>query len=140
MRDVFSLRVHFTMHESYKSWIAANVEGTGYGKCHETCLAMQKDFPALRLRKGVVRCSWGLRAHWWLLGMHGEIVDPTARQFPDFPLSAEAYQDMTDWTDEQIADVVPSGVCMMCGSSVWHGANFCGSYCRQLFMTDLLRS
>ena len=54
------------------------------GKCKEACEALQKVIPELELVRGhYFDCVWNSNeAHWWLVDSDGNIVDPTANQFP----------------------------------------------------------
>ena len=53
------------------------------GRCAEATLAMAAVFPELTRVRGHYLCwVWGEREHWWLVEPNGEIVDPTADQFP----------------------------------------------------------
>lgn len=125
----------------YAEWIDLNVEGDGYGRCEDVCTTMQAAFPELELRKGFFfSVAWGRRQHWWLRTADGRIVDPTSLQHPDgatFPASAAQDQDLTDATDEEMRDKVPSGVCMDCGDPVYRGATFCSESCEAATMVYL---
>jgi len=62
---------------------------TGYemyrGKCHEMSEALVKENPNLRLVRGFYYCPLRNRKvqHWWTQDTTtGEIIDPTAAQFP----------------------------------------------------------
>ena len=122
-------------HLEYVAWIAEHVGADkGYAKCVELTEAMQKAFPELQRRKGFFHSDvWGQRSHWWMRTPAGDIVDPSGCQHPDgyhFPLdNARQYEDLTDCTDEEMQDRVPSGVCMECGEPVYRGANTCSSEC-----------
>ena len=53
------------------------------GKCKELAEDAIRNDPTLRLVRGHYYCPiWGKQAHWWAARPNGEIVDPTARQFP----------------------------------------------------------
>lgn len=53
------------------------------GKCRPLCDALLLERPELKLERGTYVCPmWGDQAHWWLVDPDGEIVDPSARQFP----------------------------------------------------------
>jgi len=124
------------MRDAYKVWIDQNVnDDNGYGKCDELTRRMVKAFPTLTRRKGFFHSVfWGRRQHWWCRDEGGDIVDPTARQHPDgicFPKSDEAYEDLTDCTDDELAERVPSGKCMDCGAEVYGGKRFCNSACER---------
>lgn len=120
---------------AYQNWIAANVEGNGYGKCAEITEAMAAAFPELTRVRGHFYCSeWGERTHWWLKTKHGEIVDPTALQFPGnfghFP-PPEPYM---EWNE---GDPEPTGICMECGEYCYEGREFCSDGCRSAYLSYL---
>lgn len=53
------------------------------GKCKEMSEALVKADPSLRLIRGYYYCPfWGEQAHWWTVDKDGNVIDPTARQFP----------------------------------------------------------
>jgi len=53
------------------------------GQCFDVCIEMKKKFPELRFAKGFYNdAKAGWRGHWWLKTASGEIIDPTAIQFP----------------------------------------------------------
>ncbi len=83
------------MKAEYTQWIAAYEAEHGElpppprrndaklkGKCHEASLAMGEAFPELRLAVGDAILTTGVVPHWWLMTPEGEVVDPTAVQFP----------------------------------------------------------
>jgi hypothetical protein len=92
----------------YAAWIAENVDEP-YGKCREWSRAMASFYPELRVARGWYDDPiWGQREHWWCVTPAGEIVDPTAAQFPTrgmFP-----YREITDESE------VPTGACLTCGT------------------------
>ncbi len=111
------------MKDAYRVWINHNYpEQTGYGKCKEAVERMQTLFPELRIAKGFFHCIWGERCHWWLVAPNGGVVDPTRGQFPG-PGEYEELQ------DHELADRVPTGVCMDCGDPVYHNDTFCSEEC-----------
>jgi hypothetical protein len=82
-QPVFPPMVAGKIPPRYAVWIAANVEGDGYGKCRETCARMVQEFPELtRVHGTYVDLIWGFRSHFWCVAETGLIVDPTAAQFP----------------------------------------------------------
>lgn len=97
----------------YTTWIKAYADernGLLLGKCREACVAMAKAFPELTAVPGhVLVMHWGQRSHWWLTTPDGEIVDPTASQFP---LVIE-YQPWTPVSDVQV------GRCYQCGAALY---------------------
>lgn len=53
------------------------------GKCKEMSQELVKADPSLTLVRGHYHCPiWGKQAHWWVNDEDGNIIDPTARQFP----------------------------------------------------------
>lgn len=65
------------------------------GKCYEACLALQKVLPDLELVRGWYNTpTWDRDScqHWWLKTPQGDIVDPTALQFPN-PNVKEWYEE-----------------------------------------------
>lgn len=121
-------------HLAYATWIKLHVEGDGYGQCAEIVAAMHETFPELQPRFGFFFAAtpWGRRQHWWLRGPDGQIVDPTGAQHPNgsvFPTKDLCYEDLTDLDEEALRDVVPTGVCMDCGSPVYRNETFCDSAC-----------
>lgn len=112
----------------YTDWISANVdEHNGYGKCRQVVESMANEFPELEIRKGLFHSlAWGDREHWWLRERKtGLVVDPTGRQHPDgaLILSASAaavrYTDLTDKTDDELREILPSGRCPNCGDDFY---------------------
>lgn len=95
----------------YNSWIAQWLSNNqALGACQQAVTEMAKAFPELTIERGHVMCPapWGLRAHWWLVDPKGNIVDPTASQFPGI----FAYE---PWTP---GDEVRVGKCMNCGCEI----------------------
>jgi len=125
--------------DQYQTWINANVgKNNGYGECDHVCKKMIEAFPELRLRKGFFHSGfWGERGHWWLLSACGLIVDPTGKQFPDglsFPSEEfvkEYYEDLTDVSEDELADRVSTGPCYQCGDPCFHGDMTCSERCTQ---------
>jgi len=127
----------------YKGWVTANVgDDHGYGRCKEISERMVEAFPHLSLRKGFFySLMWGRRTHWWCRDDGGNIVDPTARQYPDgiiFPPTVDRYEDLTDCADAELYERVPSSKCMDCGEWVYRGAKFCNADCEARTM-EMLR-
>lgn len=101
------------MLPAYQTWIKnylARHNGAVLGRCRDATEEMQRDFPELRIRKGhIYDLSWGQRGHWWLETSDGEIVDPTASQFP-------ALMEYEEWKPGRPVRV---GKCMNCGKDIW---------------------
>ena len=113
---------------TYEEWMAD--VGHPEGRCEEVTLQMQEVFPELERVRGHYHCwEWGKREHWWLTDPDGEILDPTALQFPSF--GAGEYE---PWNE---GDPEPRGKCLNCGKYVYE-SNFCNDTCRRAFMLDLL--
>lgn len=53
------------------------------GKCKEYVDALIVERPELRAVRGHYHCPiWGKQAHWWAEDEHGNVIDPTVKQFP----------------------------------------------------------
>lgn len=115
--------------KAYYDWIAEHVKGTGYGRCVETCAAMQEAFPLeLREARGFYHDPvWGRRTHAWLVAADGSIVDPTAKQFPCGGI-ADLYEEVQQ---EEMEDRIPTGVCQHCGCDVYRGDLHCSPACAE---------
>jgi hypothetical protein len=74
------------------------------GACREATLAMVRAFPKLRRVKGHALTCDGWRPHWWCVTANGEVVDPTAHQWP---FGAASYQ--------EVDNEEPIGECIECG-------------------------
>jgi len=108
------------MKPQYLAWIEENVTET-YGTCQEVTERMQAAFPELARVRGHYYCfAWGERAHWWLKD-GGEIIDPTADQFPS--KGAGAYVEWVEGSAE------PTGMCPNCGGYVYTGGTCCSDEC-----------
>lgn len=117
---------------AYTDWIAENVVGTGYGKCAEVTTAMAMMFPELTRVRGHYYCPWwGERAHWWLATPEGEIVDPTAAQFP-----SQGAGEYVPWRE---GDPQPTGKCLNCGEYAYHGDTFCSRLCADVTAAEFNR-
>lgn len=107
---------------TYQQWIKDNVSGDGYGQCNIITLQMAKAFPELIRVRGHYYCMiWGERTHWWLITWDGEIIDPTAAQFPS--KGAGVY---VPWGEDEKE---PTGRCLNCGDLVYTGGVFCSDNC-----------
>jgi hypothetical protein len=101
--------------QKYSDYIAGLglTQQTAYGKCKETCEEMLKHFPELTLRAGFYECPiWGRREHWWLTDPAGNLIDPTAVQFPS--------QGIGDYKSLE-PDKRPRGKCPNCGEYCYNG-------------------
>lgn len=109
------------MQSQYRVWIEENVIET-FGKCDDVTKAMAAVFPELTRTRGYYMCvAWGRRDHWWLVDPEGEIVDPTAEQFPCRGTSQ--YVPWKEGSEE------PTGKCMNCGSYTYRATNACSPEC-----------
>lgn len=116
------------MHDKYKQWIASlYLTSGGYGQCSSVTQSMVEAFPELTRVRGHYYCSvWGERAHWWCIDTGGNIVDPTAAQFPS--KGCGEYVPWTEGTQE------PTGLCMNCGAYCYDSHNACSERCeRELY-------
>jgi len=85
-----------------------------YGNCEKVCRKMQRQFPELQLIRGHYYCIvWGERTHWWLQTECGDIIDPTAIQFPT---NGSGVYEPWDETQEE-----PTGKCIQCGEYCYKG-------------------
>lgn len=122
------------MKPQYAAWIAANVPTyeTAFGRCHAVTEYMVKDFPELQRVYGIYHCPiWGDRWHRWCVTPEGEIVDPTAKQFPS--LGQFAYEPITDEAK------MPVGKCANCGEYiyVYYDGTVCSDACGKEFVASL---
>lgn len=119
------------MKPEYAAWIKANVEGDGFGLCKMYARRMTEAFPELRLVRGHYTCTaWGERGHWWTVTAAGEVVDPTAGQFPS--AGAGVYVEFTGSDAELPTERRPN-----CGESCYHGKNFCSDACGRSYVAWL---
>lgn len=110
------------MRQEYEDWIKANVsEPTGM--CAEATLLMQAAFSELVRVRGHYHCPlWGEREHWWLYDPDGNVVDPTAAQFPS---RGEGHYEQWDEARPE-----PTGMCPECGEYVYKDQTFCSEWHR----------
>jgi hypothetical protein len=93
-----------------------------YGACREVTERLAAQFPELRRVRGHYYCvTWGERAHWWLVDPEGNIVDPTASQFPS--KGKGQYVEWVEGTKE------PTGRCPNCGDLCYDGGYCCSENC-----------
>lgn len=92
----------------YDKWIS-NYKGNIYRRCKEVSEEMQKEFPELKIVKGLVTIIENFKQyqHQWLEDDKGNIIDPTAKQ----------WQHIVEYTqiDENDRDKIPNGRCINCG-------------------------
>jgi len=114
------------MDDKHKQWIVENVAET-YGTCAEITLGLAEKFPDLKRVRGHYYCpTWGERAHWWLVDKDGQIVDPTASQFPSG--GAGVYVSWEEGSRE------PTGTCPQCGDYVYDGGTCCSESCHSAYV------
>lgn len=110
------------MNNNYKKWIETNIKNDGFGQCKEATLQMKEFFPELTRIRGHYYCPiWGEREHWWLTTPQGEIVDPTAAQFP-----SKGIGHYEPWNESQQE---PTGKCPNCGKYCYNGKTTCSDKC-----------
>ncbi len=113
------------MNKAYADWILENVTRS-YGTCAETTLAMVKAFPELiRVRGHYYDLVWGEREHWWCVAPNGDIVDPTASQFPT---AGAGHYEASDESQPE-----PTGRCPNCGDLVYDGGTCCSELCHNAY-------
>lgn len=116
------------MKSEYAAWIA-NVQSV-FGRCCEVTAAMVTMFPELiRVRGHYFDPLWGERAHWWLTDPDGDIVDPTAAQFPSKGCGV-----YTPWTEGVME---PTSICPNCGGYVYDFYTCCSKECTRTFIASL---
>jgi len=116
------------MRVGYQSWIEENASSheSAYGNCYELCFMMSKKFPALLQVRGHYNCPiWGKRTHWWLKTIDGEIVDPSAKQFPS--KGTGVYEEWVEGQEE------PTGMCPNCSGFVYGGGTCCSDACHSAY-------
>ncbi len=123
------------MIKKYKDWIETWLTSNNpYGKCAEATLSMQKEFPELiRVRGHYYDAIWGEREHWWLKTKDGEIVDPTAAQFPTKGILGD-YEEWEEGREE------PIGKCMNCGEYCFESKGGSHHACSKRCHRILIRS
>lgn len=109
----------------YRDWIAANVLEVD-NKCAEATLAMLEVFPELtRVRGHYYDFALGERPHWWLTDPEGNIVDPTAAQFPSGGRGV-----YVPWDESQPE---PTGRCPNCSELCYDGNYCCSPECSRSY-------
>ena len=118
---------------TYKEWIHNYLtqEKSALGKCKEAVEKMSAEFPELKKVAGHVYTNWGQRAHWWCETTDGEIIDPTASQFPI----------IFEYEKWEPGMPVRVGKCMDCGEEIYEpvmsldeakgSRYFCSKKCEQ---------
>lgn len=119
------------MDPRYAAWIEEHVRDDGYGQCEKLTEAMVAAFPELRRIPGWYHDElWGARQHWWCVTEAGEIVDPTAGQFPTRGLG--------DY-EEYDGRPLPTNPCANCGGPVYDGNTVCSPACHAEYAAFCMR-
>lgn len=113
------------MSELIDRWIAEHVQGDPTGKCAEVTAEMAEAFPWLRRVRGHYFCVVTGRdhPHWWMQDADGQVIDPTASQFPSNGAGI--------YTEHEGPE--PSGKCPNCGGYVYDGGTVCGDMCARQY-------
>ena len=118
------------MKIEYKKWIMENYPNPNKATSIEAVQTMKKEFSELKIIRGQVLVleiydSPPIRVfHCWCETPEGELVDPTAHQFPIPILSYEPL-------DESRGD--PTGGCLYCGGFCYDNENVCSEKCSRDF-------
>jgi hypothetical protein len=123
------------MH-TYIAWTAKNypTSDSAYLQCEEATKRMVKAFPELTRVRGLAHVEepFGLpptrTPHWWLKTKSGEVVDPTAHQYPTRILKYEE-------SDETQGP--PTGKCPNCGGLCYNGDSICSKKCEREYIAYL---
>lgn len=113
------------MKAVYQEWIDANIdELNNMGACSQRTTEMQQAFPELRRVAGFYySIGWGQREHFWLETEDGEIIDPTAMQFPC--KGNGVYERLSE--DEILR--LPIGMCANCGEPIYRDSECTDTVC-----------
>lgn len=114
-------------HESVRRQLLARYGSSSF-RCREFSVALAREFPELKSVAGFYFAPGGAShgEHWWLVTEAGDIVDPTADQFPSQGTGRyEAYDPHRHLTCK--------GRCMNCGMGVFSrlGTYPCSESCAQ---------
>ena len=94
------------------------------GRCYEMASELCAKFPELTLTRGHYLCTeWGSQEHWWVVAPNGEIIDPTAGQFP-----SQGHGTYVPWDESQPE---PTGKCPVCGRYTYNRDYTCPDTCTQ---------
>ena len=111
------------MLAKYQEWIK-NQNSDVFGACKARTEEMVAAFPELkRVRGHYYDIVWGERMHWWCVDPDGNIIDPTARQFPT--KGKGAYVPWKEGAEE------PTGICPNCGEYCYEGTTCCSEKCHK---------
>lgn len=120
------------METKYLNWISEHVPNA-YGKCSEVTLSMVNAFPELRRVRGWYYCIiWGERMHWWCVAPNGEIIDPTAEQFPSKGSGV--------YVEHEEGQPLPTGKCPNCGEYCYNYDPICSEHCEIEYISFLKQS
>ena len=99
------------MNPEYQTWIDAYLARVGdpRGTCKVACREMLVRFPELKRVPGHVYCTSGKHGHVWLETKSGDIIDPTASQFPE----------IFRYEPWKPGDEICVGFCISCGAEIW---------------------
>lgn len=96
---------------TYTEWIAAYASGDVRARCGALTHAMAAAFPELRcafgLYNSVLPPRAGFHTHWWCVTPAGQVVDPSARQFPEFQAGQLSAPTLRYW--ELVREPDPDG-------------------------------
>jgi hypothetical protein len=119
------------MKPQYQQWINSLPERVT-GQCAERTLEMQIQFPELIRVRGEYLCLiWGAREHWWLKTPEGEIIDPTAKQFPTLG--------HCEYIERDESSPEPTGMCPNCCDYCYNGGTCCSDKCHREYVAYVMR-
>ena len=119
------------MKQEYQQWIDS-LPARVTGECAKRTFEMQARFPELIRVRGEYLCMiWGSREHWWLKTTKGEIIDPTAKQFPT--LGNCEYLER----DESLPE--PTGTCPNCGDYCYTHRTCCSDQCHKEYVAYCMK-
>ena len=121
------------MPNKYSNWIDINypIPQMAYLQCTDATLEMKKAFPELTRVRGQIDVMepHGLpptkTTHWWLVTENGEIVDPTAHQYPTR---------IVKYTPVDETRGGPTGKCPNCGGLCYEGDYLCSKKCEKEYL------
>lgn len=114
-----TLSRYLKLKPEYRQWIAENVEENPRGFCNMFSHRLQREFPHLRVARGIYRTLAGYgEPHWWTVDVDGTVVDPTAAQF--LCKGEGTYEELTQ---EEIEEQFPCGKCANCGDDIYKADN-----------------
>jgi hypothetical protein len=123
--------------ENYFNWINNKYPTPEKARkqCLEATLDMVYDFPELRRLRGhiLVEEPFDLpptkTTHWWCVDPDGNIVDPTAHQYPTR---------IIDYLPLDESKGEPTGKCPNCGDLCYEEQYLCTSKCEKEYMIYLM--